>query len=823
MSELINIRSFDTETYLFVPGLQAPPYVCGSTARVHDNKTIGELITYESVYQRFAAVLETNAIVSYANAAYDLCVMMAKHPNLKWAIFKALREGRVHDVLIAESLHGIANGTLGLDPRTGGELRSPSTGKVSKRYSLELVTAINLGRTDAKSKDHFRKSYALLEGIPVERWPDIAREYPVADAENTLDVAIVQRLGKPAQHAWGDSGLCEHCGMSIPFGEIPPCLAGKRGEPHQNLGNLPAQVEADFALKLGAAWGLRTDRERVEKLSAEVEVKHAVAVERFQKKGWIREDGTEDQRAVKQDIARAYGASASCKRCGGSGKVKSVKVEECRGEKVKGRYQGCRHNVDSYCTTCNNTGKIEKLGSEINCKNVFDEAGVLTQEGCDGTGFELSDLPMLPRTEKLGVGTDRDSLMESGDEELAAFGDNEFSKSISTYVPYLRTGIDRPLSYNPNVLVATGRCSYESSPVHQFPRGGGERECIRARGEWCGSPTEYVLGSTDYEAGELCTLASFNYYLFGYSQMRDTINASGKPGILHSDLAAEVLGLSLDEFLVRLKAKDKQAGDFRQASKAIGFGRPGGMGDAKLVLTYRRKNAGFTVCEGGPARNAQGDEGYWGIRFCTLVGEAKACSTTKVIEWKNRPCPPTCKACIEIVENVFNPAYFRRYHEVKDMFKWVSKKIENKEPAPCVVWDAEANAVKMVRVRKCEEFPAFCNNGFQSMLSDIGKDAFVTATRECYLGVKDDGSSSPLAGSRLPLYLHDEPLSELIANTAHLSGPRIAEIMMESGRKLAPFVTWRAETALAQFWNKSMEPVYVDGKLVPWQPARKAA
>ncbi len=681
------------------------------------------------------------------------------------------------------------------------------------------------GRVDAKKSDVFRKSYGLLQDIPIEEWPQIARDYPVEDSINTLDDAIIQRLGPPAAHAWDKDGVCERCKLSIPFGEIPPCLAGKRGEPHRNIENLTAQVEADFSLKLGAAWGLRTDPERVEKLAAVVEAKHKIAVERFQKQGWIREDGSENQVAVKRDVARAYGAKGPCKRCSGTGKVKSVKIEDCRGEKLKGRYVGCIADMGGSCG-CNGTKKVQKIGNDINCKNVFDEAEVLVEEGCDGTGLSLADLPMLPRTEKLGISADRDSLMESGEEELAAYGENEFEKSLSTYVPYLRSGIDRPLSYNPNVLVATGRCSYEGSPIHQFPRAGGERECIRARGAWCGSPIEYVLGSTDYEAGELCTLASFCYYLFDYSQMRDTINATGKPGILHSDLAAEVLGIPLEEFLARLKNKDKQAVEFRQASKPNSFGTPGGMGVPKLVTTNRKKNAGFTVCEGGPARKYKDDgsyeEGYWGIRFCILVSGAKACGIEKVIEWKNRPCSPVCKACCEVVENVMRPAYFRRYPEVKDLFKWVSKMIEKKEPAPCVVWD-EKEGAKIIRQRACDDFSAFANNCFQSMLSDIGKHAFVTATRECYLGVKDDGTPSPLAGSRLPIYLHDEPLSELIAETAHLSGPRIAEIMMESGRKLAPHVAWRAETALAKYWNKSMEPVYVDGKLVLWEPAVKVA
>ena len=47
---------------------------------------------------------------------------------------------------------------------------------------------------------------------------------------------------------------------------------------------VPAQVEADFALRLGSAWSFRADPERVDILEREVERKHAVAVERFQKK-----------------------------------------------------------------------------------------------------------------------------------------------------------------------------------------------------------------------------------------------------------------------------------------------------------------------------------------------------------------------------------------------------------------------------------------------------------------------------------------------------------------------------------------------------------
>lgn len=825
------ICALDTETYLFSPGRMAPVLVCGSVAQTINDKIVGELLsTPNEAHARFGNFFDAGHTIAFANAAYDLAVMAQRDASLLPTIFRALREGRVHDVLIVQALDAIYHGHLGFNA-DGSELRSPSTGKPSKRYSLEIVTQLVLGRTDAKQNDIFRKSYALLQGIPAERWPEEARVYPKNDAENTLEVALAQVVGR-ADHSWvtapringsGMVDLCQHCGEEITFGASTPKCTKAPPVPHQNLENLPAQVRTAFALHLGACWGLRTDPERVEKLAAEVEAKHAVAVERFQKKGWIRSDGTRDQAAVKRAVAAAYGASGQCKKCGGTGKFTPMVEVDCRGAKERGRYRGC---LGAVCLTCGGTARVLKLGNESTCK-------VVDGEGCDGTGFDLSMSPMLPRSDKDGVKTDRDTTMESGDEDLADYGENEFEKSRTVYVPWLRTGTVAPLSYSPNAIVATGRCSYEGSPIHQMPRAGGERECIRARGAWCGSPVEYVLGSTDYEAGELCCLFQFCYWLFGYSQGRDAINASGKPGILHSDLAAQVLGISLEEFLARLKAKDKQAIDFRQASKPYNFGRPAAMGAPKIVLTNRKKSTGFTVAENGPARNKKGEPGYWGIRFCVLIGGAKECGVEKIMEWKKYPCAPVCKACVEIVANVLGPAYFKSYPEVKDYHKWGTRMIESAKAAgqlmvraPCAVWDAAEGAPKIIRERgvALNDYSALLNNGFQAMLADIGKDAFYRATEECYLGVKPDGSPSPLAGCRLPLFAHDEPVSELIRLTAHLSGPRLGEIMEESGRRLAPDVAWVAKTAIAQYLSKSMEPVYdKDNNLILWEPETKAA
>jgi hypothetical protein len=105
------------------------------------------------------------------------------------------------------------------------------------------------------------------------------------------------------------------------------------------------------------------------------------------------------------------------------------------------------------------------------------------------------------------------------------------------------------------------------------------------------------------------------------------------------------------------------------------------------------------------------------------------------------------------------------------------------------------------------------------MLSDVMKLAMRRLTREAYLGIDLDGKPSPLYGCRFPAVMHDEPLSELIRKTAHLSGPRVAEVMMDAGRYIAPQVTWKAETAISYYLDKAMEPVYRDGMLVPWEAA----
>ncbi len=716
--------SFDLETWLVEPGILAPRIVCGSWAR--DG---GAALLYDGSRRpavEFArGALEAGLTVVGANIAYDFGCLVAEDPGMLPAIFRAYAEGRVFDVQLAQALHAIACGNLYCDPTTG----QPTRG----RYSLDRCVQYVLGRDDAKARDDWRLRYALLDGVALEDWPADARQYPVDDAVNTLEVAVAQVQG-----------------AELKLGPTPG--------PHRNLGDLSDQCETAFALHLGAIWGLRTDRERVVELRRRTEEAHASFVAKFSKLGFYvldkkTKEMKEDQRAVKRAIIVAYGGGP-----------------------------------DQACPLCVG-GKVFSpvSGNAVNCKD------------CSGTGYELGAVPKTPTG---GVKTNRDTLVESGDPDLVALGDNEPEKVRETYLPFLEGGLDRPISLRPNVLVASGRTSYDGL-IQLLPRLGDVRGCLRAR-------DGYVYCSADFAALELCTLAQVTYWLFGRSQMMETINATGDPGSLHTALAAGMAGVSSEEMTGRIKSSIEsvklEAKKYRQAAKALNFGLPGGMGAAKLVLSKRQRSEGETVCADGFT--------YPGIRFCVLLLGAERCGVEKVTEWRDRPTPPICRACVQLVDSELKPAWFRQWPEIKEYFDWVKTRTLDEGG------DGEFPCLGVDRVRGGLGFCDGANNGFQALGADAAKAALRAVTRDCY-GVGEMGRESPLYGGRPIFFTHDEVFSELRRAMMSLAAKRKARLMVDAARVLVPDVTLVVEPALMRWWDKNAEPVWrggeKGGELLCWE------
>ena len=783
----MRLIALDLETHAIQPGLLAPPIVCGSTAEW--GGASGLHSKHDTLKIAKELLLDQDVLITGANIAFDFGCLCAADPEFIPAIFKAYEDERVYDVLIGQALDAIANGHLFKEPN--GQPLLNASGKQTDRYSLDICVRLCLGRADAKEHDFWRVRYAVLERVPMHLWPEDARLYPVDDAKNTVEVAAYQ-------------------------------LGVGRDECFKNLQDLPRQVETDWGLHLGAMWGLRTDESRCDLLKARAEVMHKEYFERFQKRGFFRsprekyvaagkkdpEAGKKDTCAVARAVAEAYGATGVCITCGGDGRFRRAKRVPCRGPKVKNKFAGCLYAVldpelgrrvelddpEKYplCPVCGTSGEIPTFGGEVIC------------DTCSGTGF--GDVTMVPPTDSGKISTSRDTLSESGNDELDEFGENKHEKILRTYEPYLRQGVEVPITLDPHVLVESGRTSY-SGPIQLFPRGSmsmGEdgqwvptsRECFVAR-------PGRVFGSSDYPAGELCTLAQVCLWVVGESRMAEIINETKDPGSLHTVFAAAMIGESVESLKARVKAGDKQAKGYRQAAKPFSFGVPGGMGAAKIVITNRKEGAGMTEAPSGRK--------YAGIRFCILVGGAHECGTQKLREWKNREITPTCKECLELAEYQLKPLFLDTYPEVKEYHKWVADEIESCDGLiPCFgPWRVTENAIPH-RMRSFynsnNPFTSASNNGFQALLADVTKTALRKAAREAYT---NPDSVLYKGRARFPGFFHDELFSEIDEEWAHLAGPRVGELMLEAYREWVPDVHIEGvDTALMKFWTKDAESVF---------------
>jgi hypothetical protein len=553
--------SFDTETYLGIPGCKIPPLVCGSAGWLGDDGLpAGEFLDKEQTMHLFAQLLEDpSKIIVGANITYDLSVM-ALHAarlgvDIMPQIYRALLdEERIYDLQLAEALHAIAEGHLGMDPFTGSQIKN-ADGRPG-RYSLFACVKMVLGREDAKVNDEWRLRYGELDKIPLAQWPQSAIDYPIDDARNTIECALAQvgQLRKLApshrfsQLPGGVQGPCQDCGASV-FGG--PCSVMRR---HRNLQDLANQVGTQFALHMAGSWGLHINQDSVDKIEREALRNQEGADKPFIELGILRDDGSQDLARTKKMVAVAYGAQAPCPQCKGTGKVQSPKAKvircrECRGACVAAKMTPAvltwKAGHPKGCEACNNQGTYLDPTALIVCYGGMEDdpetAGKQKKiKTCDGTGLVLVNT--VPRSDKEGVGYGRDALNDSGDDTLIALAAyQESRKDLEVYVPFFRRARmpvaghgqecphpanakdactcsgpykSIPLTLWPNTLVETGRVSYDGI-IQLIKRASGYinaqeeyvpslRECFEARGpryEVVEVPDDYVLQPGEQAVG----------------------------------------------------------------------------------------------------------------------------------------------------------------------------------------------------------------------------------------------------------------------------------------------------------------------------------
>ena len=293
--------AFDTETFLIFPGYLAPEMVCttwahgqGSGLLHHGDPGLGPFVADRLAHEHIA----------FANAPFDLAVFGAKWPWLIPAIFDALDEDRIHDVLTREKLLDLARGTFRFEEDEDGKIKA-------KGYSLAEVTWRRLGVK--LEKDEFRLNYHDRWNKPLDQWPKGARDYAVNDAIFTLkDFEVQEKLRET---------LKASVGMDV-------------------LGDACAQGRAHWALHLMSAWGFKTDHASVERLEGRVKEEIEEIRDALVEHGLIRPDGTRDTKAAVRRMVEVMGDESVLTTAG----VKLILEEDTPREKVldiardKGRY-----------------------------------------------------------------------------------------------------------------------------------------------------------------------------------------------------------------------------------------------------------------------------------------------------------------------------------------------------------------------------------------------------------------------------------------------------------------------------------------------------
>jgi DNA polymerase I-like protein with 3'-5' exonuclease and polymerase domains len=82
---------------------------------------------------------------------------------------------------------------------------------------------------------------------------------------------------------------------------------------------------------------------------------------------------------------------------------------------------------------------------------------------------------------------------------------------------------------------------------------------------------------------------------------------------------------------------------------------------------------------------------------------------------------------------------------------------------------------------------------------------------------------SPLFGSRLTMFVHDEFIGESPEEQAPAAAERLSEVMAAGMKLYLPDIPVKCAPVLMRRWYKEAEPVWDDaGNLLVWEPSEKA-
>ena len=204
------------------------------------------------------------------------------------------------------------------------------------------------------------------------------------------------------------------------------------------------------------------------------------------------------------------------------------------------------------------------------------------------------------------------------------------------------------------------------------------------------------------------------------------------------------------------KAKDPVTLAFRQVAKAVNFGFGGGMGPSSMVdAVWKQTRVRITERDADNYRRA------W------------------LAEW---------------------PEMVQYFHRISNITR--------------VTGEACLTQFVSGRLRGGCSYTAAANGFFSALANDGAGDALFAVSREMYAF-----PSSPLWGSRIVSFPHDEIVAEVPIDRAHEAGERLSKVMNEVMQRWIPDVPISSEPALMSRLHKGADTVRdSDGRLVVWEP-----
>ncbi|MEI6791236.1 MAG: DNA polymerase, partial [Myxococcaceae bacterium] len=223
----------------------------------------------------------------------------------------------------------------------------------------------------------------------------------------------------------------------------------------------------------------------------------------------------------------------------------------------------------------------------------------------------------------------------------------------------------------------------------------------------------------------------------------------------HLSFGASLLGVPYEEAVTRRRNDDTRILEMRQMAKAANFGFPGGMGP-NTFMAYAK--------------------GY-GVDL----------DLEQATELRNK--------------------WLDSFPEMREYFHFINGLIGRGSPG-------NITHLHTYRRRGNVTYTAACNSFFQGLAADGAKRALFEVQWQCHAKPE-----SPLYGSRVVNFLHDEIILEVPEDRGHEAATQLAQVMVREFNHFVQDVPVRASPQLMRCWSKNAKVVYdAQGRLVPWQP-----